>query len=172
MVIRQMFLLGLTAAVLSLLVNLVSPNKIPYVGKYYEFSVVEGAIVPPSAEKGDPPFIAIDRAQAEFGLGQALFVDARDVEEFNCGTIPGAVSLPFEELPEDNLAGYVDSVLGGVAKDHPIITFCGGEECDLSLQLARNLQSLGYSNILIFFGGAREWEDKGLTMERRVKCDG
>lgn len=171
MAVRQMFFLGLAAVILSLLVNFVSPNKIPLIGEYYQFQVKDGIIVPPTATEGDPPFIAVDRAQAEFSLGDALFVDARDPEEFNCGTIPGSVSLPFEYMPDDNLATYIDSVLGGAPKNQTIITFCSGEECDLSLHLARNLQSLGYTNVLIFFGGSREWEDLGLEMERRVPCE-
>ena len=172
MAVRQMFFLGLAAVILSLLVNLVSPNKIPLVGEYYQFSVQNGMIVPPTATVGDPPFIAVDRAQAEFSLGEALFVDARDPEEFDCGTIPGSVSIPFEYLPDENMAGYIDSVLGDAPKDRTIITFCSGEECDLSLHLARNLHALGYTNVLIFFGGAREWEDLGLKMERRTECAG
>jgi len=172
MVVRQMFLLGLVAVVLSLLVNLVSPNKIPLIGQYYAFEVVDGMIVPPNATTGDPPFIAVDRAQAEFALGEALFVDSRDPEEFACGTIPGSVSLPFEYLPDDNLAVYIDSALGGISKDRTLITFCSGEECDLSLHLARNLAALGYENVLIFFGGSREWEEMGFEMERRVRCEG
>lgn len=172
MVLRQMFFLGLASVILSLLVNLVSPHKIPLVGQYYEFEVVNGVIVPPAATEGDPPFIAVDRAQAEFALGEALFVDAREPEEFDCGTIPGAVNLPFEEMPADDLAAYVDSTLGGIPKDRTVITFCSGEECDLSLHLGRNLQALGYTNVLIFFGGAREWDDMGFEMQRRVQCDG
>jgi rhodanese-related sulfurtransferase len=170
MALRQFLLLGILAAAISLLVNTVSPNRIPLIGDYYQVEVKEGMIVPPSAEPGDPPFIAVDRAQAEFAMGTAVFVDARDESEFECGTIPGAVNMPFDYLPENNLNEYVDSVLGGVDHDKTIITFCSGEECDLSLHLARNLQAMGYTNVLIFFGGAREWEELGFEMERRVKC--
>ena len=74
-------------------------------------------------------------------------------------------------MPEGNLESYIDSILGGVEKEHPLITFCSGGECDVSLHLARNLQSLGYPNVAIFFGGSREWEKFGLEVERRVKCD-
>jgi len=172
MVLRQMFYLGLASVLLSLLVNLISPNKIPLIGQYYAFEVVDGVIVPPAATPGDPPFIAVDRAQAEFALGEALFVDARDTGEYDCGTIPGAVNLPFEEMPGDDLASYVDSVFGGAPMDRTLITFCAGEECDLSLHRARNLKALGYRNVLIFFGGAREWDDMGFEIQRGVQCEG
>ena len=170
MTLRQAIILLVLAAVLGLGVNIFSPNKIPLVGKYRTLSSGEGPIVPPSAAAGDAPFIDINQAQMEYDLGAAKFVDARDHEEFECGTIPGSVNIPFEYLPEDNLALYIDSALGGVSKDKELIVFCSGEECDLSLYLSRNLRSFGYTNVLIFFGGAREWEKFGLQVERRRPC--
>jgi 3-mercaptopyruvate sulfurtransferase SseA len=69
-----------------------------------------------------------------------------------------------------NNTGF-DSTLG-VGPDYPIIVFCSGEECDLSLHLARNMQAVGYTNVAIFFGGAREWEKFGFEVERRRQCGG
>jgi 3-mercaptopyruvate sulfurtransferase SseA len=172
MVIKQVLVILALAAILGLGINLVSPHKISYIGQYRTVANGDDPIVPPEVSPGDPPFIAIDVAQLEFNAQTALFVDARDTEEFNCGTIPGSINIPFDYLPEANLGKYFDSALGGIAKDHTIITFCSGEECDLSLHLARNLQAFGYSRVLIFFGGSREWEKFGLQVERRTECGG
>ena len=73
-------------------------------------------------------------------------------------------------MPEENVESYVDSVLQQAPKDASIIIFCSGEECDLSLHLARNLQDFGYTNLSIFFGGAREWENFDLVLERGEQC--
>jgi rhodanese-related sulfurtransferase len=170
-VIKQAALIVVLAVVLGIGINAVRSNGLPYVGKYRQLWTGDGPIVPPDADKGDPPFIALDVAEMEFSNSNAVFVDARDEDEFNCGTIPGAINIPFDYLPEGDLGPYFDSALGGLDNDHKIITFCSGDECDLSLQLARNLQAYGYTNIEIFFGGAREWEKFGLKMERRQKCD-
>jgi rhodanese-related sulfurtransferase len=131
----------------------------------------EGPITPPESEPGDPPFLTIDGAQIDFNSGAALFVDAREPEEFECGTIPGAVSIPFDYLPETDLEPYFDSALGGLPNHQRIVIFCSGDECDLSVHLARNMQAVGYANLAIFFGGSREWERFGLHMERRRECD-
>ena len=154
-----------------LLANTVSPDGIPVIGKYRSLSGGNGPVVPPTAEPGDPPFIDIARAQLEFDLGDVLFIDARDESEFACGTIPGSVNIPFEYLPDDDLEGYFESVLGKDRKDRLLITYCSGEECDLSLHLARNLQDLGYTNVVIFFGGSREWEKYDLGLERGPECE-
>jgi rhodanese-related sulfurtransferase len=168
--VRQSIILLVYATVLGLGINYFHPNSIPYIGAYRDLSSGEGPIVPPSAVKGDPPFIAIDVAQMEHQMGGTLFVDARDSMEFNCGTIPGSINIQFDYLPAENLSSFIDSSLGNVAKNKPIIVFCSGEECDLSLHLARNLQSFGYTSVSIFFGGAREWEKFELEVERRTDC--
>ncbi len=141
------------------------------VGEYRELSTSNGPIIPPEADKGDPPFIGVEVALMEHSAGGTLFVDSRDSSEFDCGTIPGSILIPFDYLPEENLELYLDSALGYVSRDMPIIIYCSGEECDLSLHLGRNLQDFGYTKVSIFFGGSREWEKMGLDMERRVECD-
>jgi rhodanese-related sulfurtransferase len=171
MIIRQIVTILTLAAILGLGLNLFTPNRIAYVGQYRTLSTSNDPIVPPNAASGDPPFIAVDLAELEFNSGSVIFVDTREPEDFECGTIPGSINIPFDYLPDEGLGKYLDSALGGVARDHLIITYCSGEECDLSLHLARNLQALGYTRVSIFFGGSREWEKFGLPIERRRACD-
>jgi len=168
--IKQLVILLLLSAGFGLGLNLVSPNAIPYFGTYRSLSNGDGPIVPPDAAAGDPPFIGLDVANLEFNDGRAIFVDAREESEFVCGTIPGSINIPFDYLPDGDLANYFDSCLAGALENTVIITYCSGEECDLSLHLARNMQAFGYTNLTIFFGGSREWEKAGLEMERRVEC--
>jgi len=171
MVFRQIIIIIVLSSLLGVIANLVSPNGIPFVGKYRSLSGGDGPIVPPAAEAGDPPFIAVDVAEMEFSNHDIKFIDSRDPEEFECGTIPGSINIPFEYMPESGLNHYIDSALGGLPLDFPLIIFCSGEECDLSLHLGRNMQDMGYTNLFIFFGGYREWEKFGLEVERRRPCD-
>ena len=170
MIIKQLLILLITAVVLGLGANLVSPSKIDYFGVYRNLSGGDGPIIPPDAQENDPPFIDINTAHLEYSTRRTIFIDSREPEEFECGTIPGSINIPFEELPDADLKLYFDSSLGHVAFDQSIVVFCSGEECDLSLHLARNLADYGYSNVTIFFGGSREWEKFGLEIERRKKC--
>ena len=170
MTFKQFVLLAVVAGALGLGVNLISPNKIAYIGEYRELSNGDGPIVPPTAAPGDPPFIALNEAYLEYTSGKTIFIDARDDEEYVCGTIPGAVHIPFEYMPDGDLAAYFDQKFNDAPKDTKLITFCSGEECDLSLHLGRNLQDFGYTNVYVFFGGAREWEKAGLEIERRQAC--
>ncbi|MCD6250159.1 MAG: rhodanese-like domain-containing protein [candidate division Zixibacteria bacterium] len=168
---KQLMTLLILSVVLAFGSNLVLPNSIPFVGEYRSISSSGEPIVPPSAELGDPPFIDLNRARFEYDLGTAIFLDSRSPEEFDCGTIPGSINIPFEYMPDGDLTEYLDSAFSGAAFDKTIINYCSGEECDLSLYMGRFLNTSGYTNVMIFFGGSREWEQAGFEVERRVKCD-
>ncbi len=171
MALKQFFILIILSGGLALIGNALSPNGIPLVGDYRSISTGAGPIIPPTAEAGDPPFVDVSQANVEHEMGQVTFIDARELFEFECGTIPGSVNIPFEYLPEGDITHYIDSALGHADHDRKLIVFCSGEECDLSLHLGRNLNTLGYTDVMIFFGGSREWEKFGFPIERRAECD-
>lgn len=168
---KQLLIIIVLSTFLGLIRNTVFPDKIPVIGEWRDLSSGDGPIIPPTAEEGDPPFIAINVAQMEHSTGGTIFIDARNYEEYECGTIPGSINIPFDYLPEGDLTPYFDSLLSGVVIDYPLVVFCSGEECDLSLHLGRNLQEVGYSNLMIFFGGSREWENFDLELERLSNCE-
>ena len=170
MILKQVLAIMVLSLVISLGVNLFSPNSIPYIGKYRSLHSGNGPIVPPEVELGDPPFIAVDLAELEFSSGSAVFVDSREPWEFECGTIPGSINIAFDCLPEGDLTPYFDSIFGSISTDNLIVVFWSGEECDLSLHLARNMQHCGYTNLAIFFGGSREWEKFNLSVQRSDQC--
>lgn len=173
MACKQAAYILLISAGIGLGLNLVRADRIPYFDQWRDLHSGEGPITPPESEPGDPPFVTVNSARIDFNSGSALFIDAREPEEFECGTIPGSVSIPFDNLPDSpDLGPYFDSALGGLSLDRRIVIFCSGDECDLSIHVARNMQAVGYTDLAIFFGGSREWERFGLPVERRRECGG
>ena len=169
--VKQLLIIIILSTLIGLLRNSLFPNEIAIIGEWHDLSNGDGPVIPPTAEEGDPPFIAINIAQMEHSIGGTIFIDARDYDEYECGTIPGSINIPFDYLPDGDLQPYFDSLLEGVAMDYPLIIFCSGEECNLSLHLGRNFMDVGYSNIMIFFGGSREWENYELEVERISNCE-
>ncbi|MFH1687131.1 MAG: rhodanese-like domain-containing protein [bacterium] len=171
--IKQALYILILTVVVSAVVNWVSPNQISWVGHYREVNLNRPKPVkPPEPDAGDPPYIDLDLAVFDHGSGQGMFIDARDPDEFECGTIPGSLNVPFEHMPDvDDLTPYFDSALGFPPRDQRLVVFCSGEDCDLSIHLSRNLQAVGYTNLAIFFGGFREWERWVGELERRRPCD-
>ncbi len=81
-----------------------------------------------------------------------LFVDARDPEEYEDGHIAGAVNLPLFRLDE-----YKNQI-SSISKTTPLVTYCEGADCDMSIRLGNELFSKGFKKVFVFFGGWEEWK--------------
>ena len=97
--------------------------------------------------------IMIDRELAKkmYDLG-ILFIDARELDEFNESHITDAILEP--------------AVSGDLTKfsppNKPLITYCGGGHCDLSFELAMKLmEEYNYEKVFVYEGGLPDWEEAG-----------
>jgi sulfur-carrier protein adenylyltransferase/sulfurtransferase len=94
----------------------------------------------------------ITPADAEGRLGQATFLDVREADEHDQGTLPGSVFIP---------RGFLESQVETKVPDHdaPIVVFCAGGT--RSAFAAKTLQELGYSDVTSLAGGFNKWKDSG-----------
>jgi len=94
----------------------------------------------------------IDTETAESRLGQSTFLDVRELDEFEQGTIPGAVFIP---------RGHLESKIENQISDHgtPIVIYCAGGI--RSAFAAKTLQELGYTDVVSMAGGFGRWKDQG-----------
>ncbi|RJP67238.1 MAG: rhodanese-like domain-containing protein [Ignavibacteriales bacterium] len=99
-----------------------------------------------------PTFIKLNQALKLYNSGRALFVDARDKWDFADGHIKGAINIPEYSFDKSN------PVLKSIPKNKTIITYCGGDDCEMSEKLAEYFYELGYKKVFIFFGGWNEWK--------------
>jgi rhodanese-related sulfurtransferase len=106
--------------------------------------------------------INLDQAYALFNQGQALFVDVRKPYQYEEFHIPRALSLPLENWQE-----YKDTLLAAIPKDRLIVTYCVREACYAHLELAKKLQAQGFSRVVAFLGGFREWDKAGYPKETK-----
>jgi len=94
----------------------------------------------------------IEPADAEPRLADATFVDIREQDEFEQGTIPGAVFIP---------RGHLESKIEQQVTDKgaPIVLFCAsGVRTAFG---ADTLQQLGYSDVVSMAGGFGRWKNEG-----------
>jgi rhodanese-related sulfurtransferase len=91
----------------------------------------------------------------------ALFVDSRDLEEYAEGHIPGALHVPFDLAATD--PAFLESIDTG---GRPIIAYCGGGECETSINLAWMLIESGHTRVTYFQSGYPGWEAEGYPVER------
>lgn len=159
----QILFFVITATVLAVGRNTIAPGRIAWVGEWSKPAVVEGdsIIRPASAEPNDPPFLTFAQARTHFeDKDNVIFVDARYAEDYQSGHIPGSICLPFELFDD-----YWPGVEPRLPRDKKIITYCSGEDCELSLFLARLLRDKGYNDVAIFYGGAVKWQENNMPMD-------
>ena len=104
--------------------------------------------------------ISLDEAKNLHQSNGAVFMDARPLEEFAKGHIQGAISLPWHEAEQ-----RVMDVTADMANDAVIITYCDGDTCNLSKDLALFLENLGFSKVRILVNGWTVWQNAGLPVE-------
>lgn len=79
-------------------------------------------------------------------------LDVRPEEEYRAGHLPGALSVPVERL---------ETVLGRLPKDRPILVYCRGRYCTLADEAVQRLRALGY-RVWRLEGGPWAWGPRGL----------
>jgi rhodanese-related sulfurtransferase len=100
--------------------------------------------------------VSLEQAYALYQEGQGTFIDARPADEYAELHIPGAINLP-----PDRLKAGGETRLAAVAKDRRIVVYCDQASCDAALKVAEKLQSLGYTQVTVFLGGFRLWDEAG-----------
>jgi molybdopterin/thiamine biosynthesis adenylyltransferase/rhodanese-related sulfurtransferase len=92
----------------------------------------------------------ISPADAEERLGEATFLDVREQDEFDAGTIPGAVFIP---------RGHLESQVETKIPDRKgeLIVFCAAG--NRSAFAAQTLEQLGYTDVKSMAGGFGQWKN-------------
>jgi len=87
---------------------------------------------------------------------KALFVDARQAEEYQELHVQGAVNAS-PETWEDLSA----SELMKMDRMRELVVYCSQESCDDALKLAKRLRAAGFVRVMAFTGGFRAWDEAG-----------
>ena len=91
-----------------------------------------------------------------FNSESAIFIDARDPEDFENGHIKNSINIPYDYYED------YEEVIDGLDDTNIYIIYCNGEECSLSIDLADYLFSEKlFEKILVFEGGWPEWKEAG-----------
>lgn len=150
---RQTPALVALAVLLAVGVNHWRPDGIPLVGDWSEESRFSDA-------SGDSMVISLDRARELFERDAALFVDSRPKDQCDDGRIQGALCIPWREVDRYFMEA-ADQLEGADA----IITYCDGESCDLSHDLAIFLKDMGFDDVHVLVNGWTIWKQAGLPTE-------
>lgn len=144
----------LLATLVGLGVNRMRPQGLPLVGDWSPAAQLA------ELHGGEEAAIPLEEARALFFTKGAVFVDARPGELFGAGHIPGALNLPWDEFET-----RFQEVMGAVPVDSIVITYCDGEACTLSREVAVALEARGYSQVRVLVNGWTVWQQANLPKE-------
>jgi rhodanese-related sulfurtransferase len=88
------------------------------------------------------------------GRGDVVILDVRPAEEFAAGHIPGALSVPLDQL---------DQALSRLSKRSRIVAYCRGPYCVLAPQAVQRLRASGFDARRLV-DGMPEWRLAGLPV--------
>jgi rhodanese-related sulfurtransferase len=87
--------------------------------------------------------------------GRVSVLDVRPAAEYEAGHIPGAISIPLEDL---------ERRLAEVPREQPVVAYCRGPYCVLAVQAVELLRRHGFSARRLQ-DGFPEWREEGLPVE-------
>jgi rhodanese-related sulfurtransferase len=106
----------------------------------------------------------IDRAELQRMLVRdesVVLIDALPITAYVRGHIPGAISIPSEDIVVRAPEMLTD-------RNAEIVVYCKNGPCRRSERAAERLESLGYTHVWDYHLGRDDWSEAGLPIEMDV----
>jgi rhodanese-related sulfurtransferase len=116
---------------------------------------------PDIPQSEDPIRIKLGQAKGFYDRGGMLVLDARDPDDYSDGHISGAISAP-----TDAKMGDIEWLKATAKDPRPIMIYCSGGDCTLSVDLANELTRTGHRRVLVFEDGYPAWETAGYPIQK------
>jgi rhodanese-related sulfurtransferase len=87
-----------------------------------------------------------------------VIVDVLSPENYANGHIKGAINIPLAQL---------DKSLDSLKKYKTIVVYCASYKCQASVKAAKLLMKHGFTNVLDYKGGIKEWFENKLPVESK-----
>ena len=148
----QIVMISVTASMLGFLTNQIRTDRIPLVANWSPEARL-------ATESGESLVISLEEARALCLDKGAVFLDARSEEDYSRGHVQCAQNIPWQSFEK-----YMDRIWGVIPEEAVIVTYCDGEHCALSEDLAKELIAMGYKNVKVLLNGWTRWSEAGLPV--------
>ncbi len=152
---KSVFIITAAIYVISLVVGILIHAVMPQLETPDKLIVPQSYLQQISAMKT----ISIEDAYSDYTNNDAVFIDSRDNAEYREGHIKGAISIPYDRFQQ-----YYPLYQKLLTKDKKIITYCHGTGCGLSVDVAKDLMAIGYTNVYVMTEGWPGWIDARLPI--------
>jgi rhodanese-related sulfurtransferase len=103
----------------------------------------------------------ISRQELQARLAAAkppIVLEALPEKYYRQGHLPGAL-----HMPHDQVDGLAPAILPD--RSAQIVVYCANAQCRNSHIAAHSLSVLGYTNVSVYAGGKKDWDEAGLPLE-------
>lgn len=107
-------------------------------------------------QRADMEAVAGDELLRRVRGGEVIVLDVRPVEEYRAAHLPGAISIPVDELK---------TRLKELPKNREIVAYCRGPYCVMAIEAVQLLRRKGFEAHCMEQGVA-EWRARGFRVER------
>ncbi len=152
--LKQALLIVLLAAVIGLTANFLNPRGVQHTPDRPAATSAADSVFSLSAAEQQldgPVTINTDQVRKLLLDGEAVLLDARTLQEYRSGHIPGALNLPYEEIFEH------ENIYNSLPFDKWLVCYCEGPPCDLGELLAWELYNMGFKSVAVYTDGLNEW---------------
>jgi rhodanese-related sulfurtransferase len=104
--------------------------------------------------RGEMEPVNRDELLGRVRTGAVTVLDVRPAEEYVAGHIPGAISVPLEDL---------ERKLSELPRDQEIVAYCRGPYCVLAIQAVEILRKRGFQAVRLE-DGVQDWRARGFPV--------
>lgn len=151
--IKQAIFILFCAILLAGVVNLVRPDGLEWLRQFKPVS--EATPIADAAVTR----ISMETALEAFQSKSAVFVDARNPENYIEAHIPGAINVPPELFDAD-----AEPFMNMVPPDREVVLYCDGPGCHLAETLGQLMKEVGYEKLALYFDGWQGWQEQDLPI--------
>ena len=106
----------------------------------------------------DRPYdtITLDELRSQLAAGSIQeFWNVLTDTYFSGEYIPGSRRVPLDQIGRS---------VAALSRDVTIVVYCSSFDCPQSHAAAEKLAALGFTNVAVYAGGLKEWEDAGYEL--------
>jgi len=154
----QALIIGIVSSALAFAVNTARTDGLPLINR------IETKLPPAidGSSPGTPSVISVKDALKVLTGKKAIFLDARDIHEFEKYHVPGAIHI--EPGKTEGKTEHLKTL-----KTDLFIAYCYGPGCPLAEELAAELKTKGIMNITVMPEGWDGWYSAGYPEEGSLK---
>jgi rhodanese-related sulfurtransferase len=104
-------------------------------------------------------FLTAEQLHSKLASGTPpILVDVLDTDSYRESHIKGSINIPHDQIEQ-----WASRVIPDLNAE--VVVYCASYSCPASIEAAKTLKRLGYTNVHDFKGGMKEWVDRKYAVE-------